>query len=129
MTTALLLIAHGSRREEANEDLDELASAVAGLGCYPIIESCYLELAEPDVEAGGARCVARGAGRVLMLPYFLAAGVHVVHDLEEARGKLCARFPAVDFRLCRPIGRHPLMVEIVSQRAAEAEADRNTEPQ
>ena len=31
--------------------------------------------AEPDIAGGGARCVARGARRVLMVPYFLAEGV------------------------------------------------------
>ncbi len=127
MTTALLLIAHGSRRDEANADLEHLARALGRLDRYPIIECCYLDLAEPDIQTGGERCVARGARRVLMIPYFLSAGVHVVHDLEEARRKLQARFPSADFRLCEPIGRHPLMVEIVIQRALEAGGMKNEE--
>lgn len=121
MTTALLLIAHGSRRDEANADLKFLAGELVRRGRYPIIESCYLELAEPDIEAGGDRCVARGADRVLMVPYFLSAGMHVVRDLEDARQSLQAKYPMADFRLCEPIGRHPLLVEIVARRAEEAE--------
>src|SRR5687767_11321784 len=115
MTTALVLIAHGSRREEANADLDYLAGALRRRGPYQLIECCYLELAEPTIAAGAAACVAQGANRVLLVPYFLSAGLHVTRDLEEARAQLAAKHPAVEFRLCAPIGRHPLMIDIVAE--------------
>ena len=57
--TALLLIAHGSRQQAANDDLHHLADRFAAGGTYPIVEACFLELAEPDIPTGGARCVAR----------------------------------------------------------------------
>ena len=86
--TAILLIAHGSRHQAANDDLHELAARVAARGDYPIVEACFLELAEPDIATGGSRCVARGATRVLMIPYFLSAGVHLLRDLTAARDEL-----------------------------------------
>ena len=79
--TAVLLIAHGSRQQAANDDLHELTARIAAAGTHPIVEGCFLELAEPDLPTGGARCVARGATRVLMVPYFLSAGVHLQRDL------------------------------------------------
>jgi sirohydrochlorin ferrochelatase len=57
---------------------------------------------------------------VVLVPYFLSAGVHVRRDLTEARAKLASRFPAVDFRLAEPLGRHPLLLEVVAERAREA---------
>jgi sirohydrochlorin ferrochelatase len=117
----LLLIAHGSRRGEANTDLEHLSAALRAGGAYPLVECCYLELAEPDILTGGRRCVEAGARRVLMIPYFLSAGVHVTDDLQAARAALHQQFPEVEFRLAQPIGRHPLMVEIIGQRAREAE--------
>lgn len=113
---AVLLIAHGSRRQAANDDLIRLAETLAARGIYPIVESAYLELASPDIATGGARCVERGATRVRMLPYFLSAGAHVVDDLEQARLDLSQRFPAVEFVLCPPLGGHPQLVEIVLDR-------------
>ena len=80
----------------------------------------YLELVEPNIETGAARCVTRGARRVLLLPYFLSAGVHVTQDLEAIRRRLETTHPGVEFRLCQPIGRHPLMIEIIAARAREA---------
>jgi sirohydrochlorin ferrochelatase len=118
-TTAVLLIAHGSRRPEANDDLRQLSEILRKKGLYPVIETAYLELSAPDIPAGGARCVAEGATRVKMLPYFLSAGAHVVEDLERCRRELTERFPHVAFELCPPLGVHPLMVEIVLDRLSQ----------
>lgn len=121
MGTALLLIAHGSRRDEANADLELVADALRQRGHYSHVVCSYLELAQPDIAAGGRECVAAGAERVLMLPYFLSAGVHVSEDLKEARQRLAMEFPHVEFRLGKPLGRHPLLIDILTDRAREAE--------
>jgi sirohydrochlorin ferrochelatase len=117
--TALLLIAHGSRNPEANDDLRFIAAALTGRG-HEIVEPSFLELAEPGIDEGGARCVARGAHQVVLIPYFLSAGVHVRRDLTEARERLAARFPGVEFRLAEPLGRHPLLLDVVIERVRQA---------
>jgi sirohydrochlorin ferrochelatase len=122
--TALLLIAHGSRRPEANADLEHLAAEMRGRGEHVHVQPSYLELCEPAIVAGGERCVAAGARRVVLVPYFLSAGVHVVEDLAAARDQLSKRYPDVEFLLAEPLGRHPLMAEVVAQRAREAQASR-----
>jgi sirohydrochlorin ferrochelatase len=119
--TALLLIAHGSRRAEANAELEQIAQRMRERGRYPIVQISYLELAEPDIEAGGAMCVERGATGVVMLPYFLSPGRHVVEDLTAAQTRLRERFPKVRFALAEPLGSHPLILEVIEQRAREAE--------
>jgi sirohydrochlorin ferrochelatase len=120
---AVLLIAHGSRQSAANDDLVDLAARFAGRGDYPIVEACFLELAEPDIATGGDRCVARGAARVLMVPYFLAAGVHLIRDLADARDALRRRHPGVEFRLGPALGPHPLLDALVSQRIRQLDTD------
>src|SRR3954468_11005376 len=119
ITTAILLIAHGSRHAEANADLHHVAAALRARG-QPVVEASFLEMAEPTIEQAGARCVEQGAGRVVLVPYFLSAGVHVRRDLTEARRRLAERFPQVEFRLAEPLGRHPLLLEVVAERAREA---------
>jgi sirohydrochlorin ferrochelatase len=120
--SAVLLIAHGSRHGTANDDLRELAGRLAAAGTYAIVEPCFLELAEPDIAAGGGRCVARGATRVLMVPYFLSAGVHLLRDLTAARDDLSRNHPQVEFRLGPPLGPHPLLDQLVAVRARELES-------
>lgn len=118
---ALLLIAHGSRRPEANADLESVAGQLRERGRYPLVQASFLELAEPDIETGGSYCVDRGATDVVLLPYFLSPGKHVVEDLTAARDRLAERFPSVRFVLAEPLGPHPLLLDVLEQRAQEVE--------
>ena len=120
MSTALLLIAHGSRNPDANADLVQVAEQVRRSGKYDLVETAFLELAAPTIAHAAQRCVEQGARRVVLLPYFLSAGVHVRDDLRHHCDELAARFPEVGFVLAEPLGPHPALVDIVLQRAAAA---------
>jgi sirohydrochlorin ferrochelatase len=120
MNTALLLIAHGSRNAAANDDLEHVARALRRRGGFDPVVAAYLELAEPSIPQGGRQCVAAGARRVVLVPYFLSAGVHVREDLQRFRDELAAAHPSVEFVLAEPLGRHPLLLEVVLARIAEA---------
>ncbi len=120
MKTALLLIAHGSRQDEANADLLDIVAEMRKRGDYAVVEGAYLELSAPTIEEATARCVAQGAEKVVLLPYFLSAGVHVRQDLTAIRQKLAKDNPNVEFSLAEPLGPHPLLLEIVAERARQA---------
>jgi sirohydrochlorin ferrochelatase len=113
---AALLIAHGSRRAEANADLVQLAELVRVRGTFDLVEIAYLEIAQPDIPAGARRCVVRGATEVRMLPYFLSMGRHVAEDLDAYQQDFTARYPGVKFMLCAPLGLDPKVVEVVLER-------------
>jgi len=121
MPTALLLIAHGSRNSEANEDLYHIVSAMRRRGPYEIVEASFLEIAEPDIITASQKCVSRGCNRVILLPYFLSPGIHVRQDLQEIRKRLAEEFPKVEFLLGEPLGRHEGLIDLVALRAKEAE--------
>lgn len=129
MTTALLLIAHGSRHAEANNDLRHLAETLSrdGTGSVPasIVQASFLELAAPSIPEGARLCIAAGAQRVVMLPYFLSAGLHVRDDLQRFRDDLSVAYPDVEFLLAEPLGRHPLLIDVVLERTREALAARD----
>ena len=120
MKKALLLVAHGSRQEEANADLYHVVAEMKLLGQFEIMEAAFLEFAEPNIEEGGRRCVALGAEQVVLMPYFLSSGVHFRRDLVSICNRLADLFPHVNFRLAEPLGRHPLLLQVVAERAAEA---------
>ena len=118
--TAILLIAHGSRLAAANADLLQLAEQLRSRFPNHVVETAYLELTEPTIPQGAARCVTLGATRVLLLPYFLSAGTHVTEDLRRFRTQFAEQWLNVRFDLCPPLGLHPLMLDIICDRLNEA---------
>ncbi len=122
-STALLLIAHGSRNPQANEDLFYMAEELNRTNRYHLVEAAFLEIAKPTIPEGAARCVQQGARVVLMIPYFLSAGVHARQDLQNYQTQLRQEFPNVEFRLGKPFGRHPLLLKIIEERAQEVEEE------
>jgi len=115
--TALLIIAHGSRECAANGDVHYLAEDLLQRGPYVTVEPSFLELAEPTIHQAAEACIKKGARNIILLPYFLSAGVHVRRDLTAAQRELSKRYCDVRFLLAEPLGRHPLLAEIVLERA------------
>lgn len=122
MSKAILLVAHGSRRAEANADLVRLAEMVSEKVDEEIIEIGYLELTEPSIPDGLRKCAERGATDVSVLPYFLSQGSHVAQDLVEFRANFVAEFPEISCTVCPPIGLHEKLVELMLSRLAEGRA-------
>lgn len=117
---ALLLVAHGSRRAAANAEVARLAGrlAAAAPDAWPLVRHAFLELAEPDIPAGLDACVAAGAGAVVVVPYFLAAGRHVREDIPALVAAARRRHPAVDIRLRPHLGADAALAAAVLERAA-----------
>jgi sirohydrochlorin ferrochelatase len=102
----LLIVAHGSRRQASNLEVEALADRVRDLDDPDIdqVAVAFLELAEPSIPEGLARCVERGAEEIVVFPYFLAAGTHVARDIPEALAEFEARHPQVKLRLASHLG-------------------------
>src|SRR5437660_672329 len=64
----------------------------------------------------------------VIFPLDLSAGVHVRRDLTEARRVLSEKFPQVSFALAEPLGPHPLLLEVVLERARKAQLDEQILP-
>ena len=122
MNTALLLIAHGSREGEANADLLYVAEEIRRQGIYKVVEPAFLELAEPTIRQAAERCAAADVERIIIVPYFLSAGVHVRRDLYNPRNRLADAFPNIRFDLAEPLGRSRKLVDLVVERAQANES-------
>lgn len=119
MKTAILLMGHGSRVAEANDALHAIADMVRRQG-YEIVEVAFREQHAPNIQAGIDACVAKGAERVLLYPYFLFAGAHVLEDLPAEMEEARQRHPGVEMLMGEPLGTHPKLGEIVCERIREA---------
>lgn len=120
MKTALLMMAHGSRIAEANQAAHEIATMVQELTGFEIMEVSFRELHEPNIQQGIDSCVARGAGRILLMPYFLFMGAHVQHDLPEEIIEAQKRHPGLIMEMGEHLGAHRKLAEIEAERVAQA---------
>ena len=120
MKTALLMMAHGSRIAEANDAARDVAMMVQEMTAFEIVEVSFRELHEPNIQQGIDACVARGAQRILLMPYFLFMGAHVQHDLPEEIEEAKKRHPGLVMEMGSHLGVHRKLAEIETERIAEA---------
>jgi sirohydrochlorin ferrochelatase len=123
MKTAILLMGHGSRVAEANDALREIAKMVRLQTPGAIVEVAFRELHEPAIQTGIDRCVEQGAERVLLYPYFLFAGAHVLEDLPAEMEQAKNRYPGLQMTLGQPLGVHAKLAEIVCERVDQSMAE------
>ena len=65
------------------------------------------------------KCVKLGATRVLVIPYFLHSGLHLVLDLPEMLQEQAQRFPDVTLQMGRGFGFDEMLVDLVQTRIEE----------
>ena len=121
-SVAVVIAAHGSTVAGAQEEMERLVREVQGATGYRTVVG-YL-FGEPKVADVAESCIAEGATRVLIVPYFLSAGVHVRKDLPEIASGIAKAHPNVEVRLGKPLAGHPLLRDVVVARIEELSTDR-----
>jgi sirohydrochlorin ferrochelatase len=88
---------------------------------FDFITHAFLELTEPSISDGVAKLVDAGATQVVILPYFLAPGTHVVDDVPELVAVAKEKYPEVSFTVMSHLGGVDGMVDLILTTASEAE--------
>ena len=112
----LILVDHGSVREESNRMLLEVVERFAEWSELPLVEAAHMELAEPSIGAAFDRCVERGAKLVVVFPYFLLPGRHWQSDIPRLVADAAKKHPGIRFLVTAPLALHPLMLSIIGDR-------------
>lgn len=120
MKTAILMMAHGSRIAEANDAARNVAKMVQEITEFDVVEVAFREMHEPDIQRGIDVCVTKGAKRILLMPYFLFMGAHVLHDLPNEITEAQKRYPSLIMEMGGHIGTHRKLAEIEAERIGEA---------
>ena len=111
--TVVVLVAHGSRAETANDAHRTLCERVASAAGVPVVPA-FLELAEPSIPEGIDRAVALGATGVRVVPYFLHPGRHLREDLPRIVAEASDRHGATaSIELTTHVGDDPRMVQLL----------------
>jgi len=129
MTTAIIIVDHGSRAAQSNDLLLQLVDRFSRLfgARYSIVEPAHMELAEPTIATAYARCAARGAERIVVCPFFLGPGKHWQRDI-PALVSFAARNSSVhDFVITEPLGLDDLVLRLLDKRIGESISAERTE--
>jgi sirohydrochlorin cobaltochelatase len=117
--TTVLLVGRGSTSARANADLYASARLFEERGTFAGVEVCFVSLADPCVVAGLRRCVALGARRVIVAPYFINTGLlvrRIASQIEAAR----LFYPETEISIAAHFGPDPRLVAALLDRAREA---------
>jgi sirohydrochlorin ferrochelatase len=120
MKTGVILLGHGSRREEANDEIREIARMVQAddqAGCY---EVAYLSFASPSLTDAAADLIDQGFDNIIVMPVFLVTGNHIKRDIPSKLLMLKTSNPEVNFIMAKHFGAHPSIVKIVQERIMNA---------
>src|SRR5829696_398175 len=114
MRTGIIIVDHGSRRAQSNELLEEVAAQFGRrfTELYEIVEPAHMEIAEPSIASAYAKCVARGATRVVVCPFFLGPGKHWTGDIPRIPADAAVQYPQTEYHVPMPLGIDDLILEL-----------------
>lgn len=118
--TGIVLFAHGSSVEAANEAVRGIAARVQTEGGIELMEAAFLELGTPDLPGAIERLAERRAERIVVVPYFLTLGIHLKRDLPRIVEGCEARHPGLKIEVTEPLDGHPALRRIVLDRVEKA---------
>ncbi|QXE36935.1 sirohydrochlorin chelatase [Streptomyces sp. GMY02] len=110
---SLVVVAHGSRDPRTRATIATLLDRVRELRPGVDVRLGHLGIDEPLLSD---TLVGLGTGRAVLVPLLLSRGTHIKRDLPAA----LASAPRLHTRIAAPLGPHPLLVEVLYARLAEA---------
>jgi sirohydrochlorin cobaltochelatase len=118
----LLGVAHGSRDPASQQVVAALLDGAAARRPALRAEPAYIDNASPSVRAALARLAEDGVDDVVVVPLLLTPASHSKTDVAASvqTGRLA--HPGMRLRYGRPLGPHPVLVDLLDRRLGEAGA-------
>lgn len=116
---ALILLSHGSRRQESNDEMLQLAQAVAGIQGSPFarVVCAFQQFGRPDFKETLGQLVDQGVKEVIVFPLFLAAGSHVREDVPALMDEARAAYPGLQISVMPHLGQTSGMADFLLDQA------------
>jgi sirohydrochlorin ferrochelatase len=127
-TKGLLLIGHGSKKPYNKELVEETARVIGMTDENFIVKSGFMSINEPSVEEQLDAFRSEEIEALVVVPLFLAKGVHILKDIPDILGLPEGQYRGT-FRLngrdvplvyAQPIGSDPLLAELMLKNAYQA---------
>ena len=114
--TGMLLISHGSPRDEANNAFSELTDRIAArLNCNNILPT-FFSIKRPNIMDQVGKLVEQGVERIIMLPYFLGNGQHIRADIPEQLEQCNKQYPEIEIEFLPTLQGEPGLEDVLEER-------------
>lgn len=118
--SAVILLGHGSRVPDAGKNMHKVARGLKHKYGFNIVEVCHMSRLGPHFPETFEKCIVQGATQVMVIPYFLHDGLHLVLDIPEMMKEIAARYPHVKVILGKNLGFDEVLVDLVAKRIADS---------
>ena len=118
----LLGVAHGSKDPASQEGVRALLARAAVLRPGLRTLEAYVDNASPSIRRALAALAGEGTADVVVVPLLLTPASHSKTDVAASVQAGRLGHPDMRLRYGRPLGPHPVLVDVVAQRLAEAGA-------
>jgi len=127
----MLLVGHGSKLPYNKELIETTAKLIAEKTDDYIVKPGFMSLNTPTVEEQLEAFRSEKIDMLVVVPLFLAKGVHINQDIPEIlglpkgerRGTFQLNGKAVPLVYANPIGSDPLLAELMLKNASDAIAE------
>ncbi len=117
MRKGFLLIDHGSRRQQSNDQLLAMRDLV--IERHPDVPcvAAHMEIAEPDITEGVDSLIKQDVQHIHVLCYFLSNGRHITEDIPNLVKEALAKHPECTYDIAQALGPHELLAELLIKRS------------
>lgn len=124
MKKGIVILAHGSRAIawEANQLLLKIVEMFKAKTGNENVKPAYMNSKSggPGLEEAVGKLVTEGFTEIIVAPWFLTNGLHIMEDIPETIGVLEAKYPQVKITLAQVLGADERIVDILIDRIEEA---------
>ena len=118
--SALLIVGHGTRDERGAAEFRDFVELVRARavesGAADAVAGGFIELSPPPLKDAVTGLVAEGHRELTAVPLILLAAGHAKGDIPAALGRERERHPGLRTRYARPLGPHPVILELLRRR-------------
>lgn len=128
MKEGIIILGHGSRREDANLEVRGFTNKLQEKNPDAKYQVAFLEFAQPSLDdAIGQLLKDEQVKKVIIMPLFLTVGNHMHRNIPDRIRKLKNTYPKINFALAPHLGLDYRMMDVVQDRIKDAkELDQKT---
>lgn len=119
-----ILVAHGMRKGQQNEALEEFITALLKDEDYHY-ELAFLESDTQNLELTMEKMIKQGVTRFRIVPLLIFRAMHYIGDIPEILKSMKEKYPHINSEMSEPLGTHPYMKDLVERRMADVDLPAN----